>query len=339
MPLPAFRRVSFSDRDNYSRLPNEGEKYVMKAFAKHADRCDSCYDPYQAYKAGATLCPKGHKRAVDVADYVYTRGGRSFSQVDRENNQRVQIEIPAKCEAVRLLLKAMDRGLRVMRRVPPPTSYDRSYYVPARLSLPDNQRSMPTTRPSTLRSSLKPSKPSSSKTSISETLIEPRQSRQSRVKSRSRSSSTSSVSSGGLSGPRSSRLHFVRSRSKEGKRSHSPIFVRAGTSGSTSQSNMKKESRPVPTTSHSRQGSTSSSSSRSSSIFSHSSSRNSSISSQSSLQEHPITSASGPVPVPVKTKLAFRNPEYREPNYQTITPKNSASPPVSPVRSRSRYSK
>ena len=67
----------------------------MKAFAKHADYCDSCYDPYQAYKDGSTLCPQGHQRALDVAQYVYTRGGQSFSQVDRERNKRVQIEIPA----------------------------------------------------------------------------------------------------------------------------------------------------------------------------------------------------------------------------------------------------
>ncbi|CAF9902889.1 MAG: hypothetical protein GOMPHAMPRED_000022 [Gomphillus americanus] len=334
---PSSRRVSFSDRNHYSRLPREDEQYVMNAFAKHADNCDSCYDPYFTYKAGSTLCPKGHELALMVAEYVYTRGGQSFSQVDRERNQRVQIEIPANCEAVRLLLKAMDRGLRVMRRVPPPTSYDRSYYVPARLSLPDNQRSVPATRPLTTHSSLKPSKLSSSKASILETLIEPRQSRQSQVKSRSRSSSTSSISSAGSGGPRSSSLYFVRSRSKGGKRSHSPIFIRTGTSSSASQNNIKKEAHPVLSSSHARQGSTSSSSSRSSSVFSHSSSRNSSISSQSSLQGQPITSASGPAPA--KAKVAFRSPEYQEPKYQTIAPKNSASSPVSPVRSRLRHSK
>ena len=52
----------------------------------------------------------------------------------------MQIEIPIGCEAVRSLLKAMERGLRIMKRAPS-VSYDKTYFVPSR---PTGQR-----RPST----------------------------------------------------------------------------------------------------------------------------------------------------------------------------------------------
>ena len=131
MPSMPPRRVSFSERNDYSRLPRDDEMYVMKAFSKHAKKCSSCFDPYRVYREGGTLCPKGHQRALDVAQYVYNKGGSAYSVVDSEKNQRVQIEIPGECEAVRSLLKAMERGLRVMKRAPT-SSYDKTYFVPAR---------------------------------------------------------------------------------------------------------------------------------------------------------------------------------------------------------------
>ena len=103
----------------------------MKAFARHASHCTSCAEPYEVYKRGGTLCPKGHQRALDVAQYVYNKGGKAYSLVDREGSQRVQIEIPAGCESVRSLLKAMERGLRIMKQAPS-VSYDKTYYVSAR---------------------------------------------------------------------------------------------------------------------------------------------------------------------------------------------------------------
>ena len=124
-------RISFNPTPAYSRLPHDDEAYVMKAFARHASHCTSCAEPYEVHKRGGTLCPKGHQRALDVAQYVYNKGGKAYSLVDREGSQRVQIEIPAGCESVRSLLKAMERGLRIMKRAPS-VSYDKTYYVPAR---------------------------------------------------------------------------------------------------------------------------------------------------------------------------------------------------------------
>ncbi|MCJ1477768.1 hypothetical protein MMC13_006441 [Lambiella insularis] len=130
--LPSFRRqVSFNAAPAYSRLPRDDEAYVMKAFARHASHCSTCTNPYQVHLRGGTLCPKGHQRALDVAQYVYNKGGQAYSVVDREGHQRVQIEIPVGCDSVRSLLRAMERGLRIMRGAPS-VSYDRSYYVAPR---------------------------------------------------------------------------------------------------------------------------------------------------------------------------------------------------------------
>ena len=141
IPLPeptmphAVRQVDFAPIPAYSRLPRSDELYVMKAFARHAGHCSACAHPYEVHHSGGTLCSKGHQRALDVAQYIYNKGGQSFSLVDRDGNQCVQVEIPADCEAVRSLLKAMERGLRLRRKVQP-TSYDKTYHIPPRGRVP-----------------------------------------------------------------------------------------------------------------------------------------------------------------------------------------------------------
>ncbi|KAI4235737.1 MAG: hypothetical protein LQ352_008067 [Teloschistes flavicans] len=135
----AVRQVDFAPIPAYSRLPRDDELYVMKAFARHASHCSACARPYEVHRNGGTLCPKGHQRALDVAQYIYNKGGQSFSVIDRDGNQRVQVEIPMNCEAVRSLLKAMERGLRLRRKVPS-TSYDRTYQIPPR-KLPSHHSS------------------------------------------------------------------------------------------------------------------------------------------------------------------------------------------------------
>ncbi|KAL8748151.1 MAG: hypothetical protein Q9190_000046 [Brigantiaea leucoxantha] len=122
------RQVDFAPTPAYSRLPHDDEMYVMKAFARHASHCSTCANPYEVHREGGTLCSKGHSRAIDVAQYLYSKGGQSFSKIDLEGSNRVQIEIPADCEAVRGLLKAMERGLRLRRKVQP-VSYDSTYEI------------------------------------------------------------------------------------------------------------------------------------------------------------------------------------------------------------------
>ncbi|KAL8768474.1 MAG: hypothetical protein Q9209_005265 [Squamulea sp. 1 TL-2023] len=127
----AVRQVDFAPIPAYSRLPRDDELYVMKAFARHASHCSACAHPYEVHRNGGTLCSKGHQRALDVAQYIYSKGGQSFSLIDRDSSNYVQVEIPANCEAVRSLLKAMERGLRLRRKVQP-TSYDKTYHIAPR---------------------------------------------------------------------------------------------------------------------------------------------------------------------------------------------------------------
>ena len=132
--MPAFQRqVSFDADPVYSRPARDDEVYVMKGFARHCSHCSRCADPYEASRRGDGLCDKGRARAQRVAEYVYSKGDQAYSKVDSEGNQRVQIEIPAGCQPVRGLLKAMERGL--LRRTSKPVSYDSTYYVPARRPL------------------------------------------------------------------------------------------------------------------------------------------------------------------------------------------------------------
>ncbi len=130
--MPSIQRqVGFAPNPVYSRQPHDDELYVMREFAHHAYRCPDCAQPYQVHLSGRTLCNLGHQLALDVAQYVFNKGGKAYSKVDREGNQLVQIEIPVGCEVVRDLLKAMERGLRLRRRAPA-VSYDSSYYVAPR---------------------------------------------------------------------------------------------------------------------------------------------------------------------------------------------------------------
>lgn len=216
-------------------------------------------------------------------------------------------------------------------RSSPPTTYDRTYYVPARLSVPDNYRSTPATRQST-PTSTRPSK--STKASPLITASHPRESRESRPRSRSRATSTSSNSSTGSFGPRTSRPCFVRHRSKDGKRNHSPIYIRPGISRLTPSSDTKQSVSKPPSTSsnilpkshsHSRNNSSSSTSSHSSSIFSASDnhSRNSSISSQDSSRGQQQQRQYPALNTPMKgstVKVAFREPDYQAPVLRTIVP-------------------
>ncbi|ERF74561.1 hypothetical protein EPUS_00691 [Endocarpon pusillum Z07020] len=126
------RHVGFAPEPVYSRLPRVDEEYVMEHFHKHAKHCDDCHDPYKTYKKGGTLCDQGHRLAQDVAGYMYSKGGKAYSMLDRESlKQRVQVEIPPHCDKVRGLLQAVDHGLRV-QKPGALKSQDKNYYVPTR---------------------------------------------------------------------------------------------------------------------------------------------------------------------------------------------------------------
>jgi len=107
----------------------------MRAFASHASHCSRCADPYRTHLEGGTLCDRGHALAHDITQYIYSKAGLPFSVTDRERTgDRVQIEVPPGYDAVRSLLKAMDRGLRIRgtNEAKEPAVSQRHYYVPER---------------------------------------------------------------------------------------------------------------------------------------------------------------------------------------------------------------
>lgn len=84
----------------------------MNRFAKHASHCAKCNDPV---KSGA-LCDSGNKYAREVAQYVYTRNGKAYSIVDRQQrHEKIQIEVPANCAVITKLCQAVERGLTLKR--------------------------------------------------------------------------------------------------------------------------------------------------------------------------------------------------------------------------------
>ena len=140
---PITRQVDFAPVPaTYSRLPYDDELYVMKAFTRHASHCSTCAHPYDVHRKGGSLCSKGHQRALDVAQYVFNKAGQTFSVIDLDGDRRVQMEIPADCAVVRELLKAMERGLRLRRKVSV-TSYDETYHIAPRVIQPTFEHRRP----------------------------------------------------------------------------------------------------------------------------------------------------------------------------------------------------
>ncbi|KIX92637.1 uncharacterized protein Z520_11666 [Fonsecaea multimorphosa CBS 102226] len=95
------------------REPLDDELSVMEHFAKHAERCEHCFDPYKSYTKDKPLCSRGLSFAKDVANYLYAKGGKPFSRIEKAKGKRVQVNVPAGCEAVESLIKAFDKGMRL----------------------------------------------------------------------------------------------------------------------------------------------------------------------------------------------------------------------------------
>lgn len=115
-PTSSQRIVGFASEVQSIREPRQDELSVISHFARHADRCPYCHDPYAAYIQDKSLCDRGIGLAKDVANYLYAKGGKPFSIVDRQSGDRVQVQIPAGMEAVSLLIKAIDRGMVLKKR-------------------------------------------------------------------------------------------------------------------------------------------------------------------------------------------------------------------------------
>lgn len=111
-PVP----VGFGAAVQSIRQPRDDEMSVMNHFTRHASHCSICVNPYTAYRQDIPLCGRGNALARDVANYIYSKGGKPYSVIDRQRGERIQIQIPAGMEVISLLTKAFDRGLVLQRR-------------------------------------------------------------------------------------------------------------------------------------------------------------------------------------------------------------------------------
>ena len=112
----SLRNVNFAPEVNSYRAARDDELSVMEHFTKHAAKCPYCRDPYTAYRQDQPLCSRGVAYAKDVANYLYAKGGKPFSIIDRRNGEYVQVQIPAGCEVISLLVKAFDKGMKLESR-------------------------------------------------------------------------------------------------------------------------------------------------------------------------------------------------------------------------------
>ena len=109
------------------------EAWALYSFEEHAQRCSSCYRPYEVHRNGRQLCERGHSLAQGVASQLYKdRGGIVYSTA-KEDQRLVNVEIPHGFEHGLQLLSAIERSLRHRRRTPF-VSFDKSYFIAPRVT-------------------------------------------------------------------------------------------------------------------------------------------------------------------------------------------------------------
>ncbi|KAF2117235.1 hypothetical protein BDV96DRAFT_644663 [Lophiotrema nucula] len=134
-----------------SRPVNTAESWASYNFEMHARKCAYCHNPYEVHRAHEQLCDAGHRLAQEVVRYIYNRAdGETYSTIE-EDHKLVRVEIPTGYDEVRGLLKAVERSLRHRSRTPF-VSMDRTYYVAARIPMPERTRSVRIEQPSKVKS-------------------------------------------------------------------------------------------------------------------------------------------------------------------------------------------
>ncbi|KAF2735857.1 hypothetical protein EJ04DRAFT_511479 [Polyplosphaeria fusca] len=124
-----------------SRPVNTAESWATYNFEMHARKCAYCHDPYEVHRSHEQLCDVGHRLAQEVARFIYNRtDGETYSTAE-EDHKLVRVEMPTDYDQVRGLLRAIERSLRHRSRAPF-VSMDRTYYVSARIPLPERTRSV-----------------------------------------------------------------------------------------------------------------------------------------------------------------------------------------------------
>ncbi|KAK6376165.1 uncharacterized protein PV06_02118 [Exophiala oligosperma] len=101
------------------RPSRDDEYFVMYRFAKHASKCTLCADPYDSYQQGHGLCDRGRSYARYVFSHLSYRGGKAFSRIDRAYGNPIEVRIPAECEVIHGLFRALEHGMGLSRRKKP----------------------------------------------------------------------------------------------------------------------------------------------------------------------------------------------------------------------------
>jgi len=113
---PTTQRVVNFAKEVTARRPLRDDEYsVVYHFARHATKCKACANPYASWKQDTDLCDRGWGYARDVARYMFSKGGRPFSVIDRQRGEYVQLDIPEEFEVINSLLKAWDHGLSLTK--------------------------------------------------------------------------------------------------------------------------------------------------------------------------------------------------------------------------------
>ena len=124
--------VTFDPQVRMQRRLREDERAVCASWSRHAAKCSHCNNPVDVWRRGGQLCDRGRMYAIDLAKYIYSKGGRPHSVIDKTyHGQRNEIEIPYEYDAVRDLVRAFDKGLTLNSKRPV-VSHDGNYYVKAR---------------------------------------------------------------------------------------------------------------------------------------------------------------------------------------------------------------
>ncbi|KAI9712793.1 MAG: hypothetical protein M1820_001415 [Bogoriella megaspora] len=117
-PPRAVRFNSDTPVTGVSRPMASSEAWAMYNFEGHAQRCSSCYRPYEVHKNKGSLCEIGHALAKSVAAQLYKdKKGVVFSRT-KEDDQEVHVEVNEGFEHGLGLLKAIERSERHLRRDP-----------------------------------------------------------------------------------------------------------------------------------------------------------------------------------------------------------------------------
>lgn len=128
---------------SFARTTGDDELYVMSRLSNHIRDCRNCGNPLDLLAKGQNLCARGTTHAIILGRYIYNKGGKAYSLVDRERGKTMQIEIPPDCKEIRDLMLALERGLVISSQMP--TAVVHNGGEPTRPRLPVQHPDAPST--------------------------------------------------------------------------------------------------------------------------------------------------------------------------------------------------